>query len=307
MIKPAHLILLCLLAVLPVYAGEDDVSTSPDTQDTIRYRVIRENLTVQVAYVRQSTAFTLGLGSAHRADTYLTPLHYDGWNIDANFEHFHLLKSKFNLLWALNLGLDFDRTKNQVRNSAMLGAQFEGRWALLWRKWPNWSTLFGRTICWQVGAGGSTTLDAGALYLSRNGNNPVAANASWTLDLSAYAALTFKIGKMPVNALYRATLPVGGVMFAPDYGQLYYEIYLGDRKGIFTGAYWGRYFRLDQNITLDFKIGKHWLRAGYGVDILSTKVHDIVSRRISHNFVIGISTDWLWSASPEVLKEWFGK
>ena len=247
----------------------------------------------------RTTAVSIGLGSAHRADTYLTPLHYDGLGLQADFEHFQEINNKNNLVWALNFGLDFDRTLNAVRNSTMLGAQFEGRWSLFWRTRPSY---FG-TIYWQGGIGGATTIDAGALYLRRNGNNPVAANASWTLDLAGYGAAFFTIGDMPVNAQYRATLPIGGAMFAPDYGQLYYEIYLGDRKGLFTGAYWGRYFRLDQSITFDLKLGKHWLRVGYGVDIVSTKVHDIVSRRVNHNFILGIKTGCLWRGKAEVLNK----
>ena len=170
----------------------------------------------------------------------------------------------------------------------MLGAQFEARWAMIWR-----APL--QTEWLQAGAGGSTTVDVGALYLSRNGNNPVAANASWTIDLTAYASARFRIGRLPMMcAFYRATLPVGGMMFAPDYGQLYYEIYMGDHRGILTGAYWGRYFRLDQQLALDIKLGKQWLRIGYGVDLVSTKVNDIVSRRVNHTLIFGITTGRLW-------------
>lgn len=235
--------------------------------------------------VKVNNAFSIGLGSAHRADTYLSPLHYTGWSSELNYEHFHAF-SRIPALWGLNVGLIVDRTENPVRNSAMLGAQFEARWTMM-RRWE-----FGKR--YQVGIGGATTLNAGALYLRRNGNNPVAANASWTADISAYGSARFKIGRMPVTALYRATLPVVGAMFAPDYGQLYYEIYLGDSNGLFTGAYWGRYFRLDQRVTVDMKVGRKWLRVGYGADILSTKVKGIVSRRIDHTFVLGITTDWLW-------------
>lgn len=235
--------------------------------------------------VYTTDAFVAGVGSAHRADTYLTPLHYDGWGASLNYEHFRAFRTR-PLQWALNVGLDVDRTMNKVRNSSMLGAQFEARWSLFVSPGSANDRI-------TYGVGGATTLDAGALYLSRNGNNPVAANMSWTIDFSGYASMRFKIGKVPVTALYRVTLPVGGVMFAPEYGQLYYEIYLGDRKGIFSGAFWGRYFRLDQRLTFDFKLGRRWLRAGYAFDVQSTKVHDITSRRVNHSFVVGVATDWL--------------
>lgn len=234
--------------------------------------------------------FMLTVGSAHRADTYLTPLHYDGWIGGVGYTHRRAFRSR-PLVWNLDVSLDLDRTMNRVRNSAMLGARFEARWSLLDRM----------RLCdnVEIGVGGATTLDAGALYLSRNGNNPVAANASWTVDVAAYASARFRIGRLPVTAMYRATLPVVGAMFAPDYGQLYYEIYLGDSKNIFTGAYWGRYFRLDQQVTVDlaFRNGKS-LKLGYGADILSTKVKGIVSRRINHTFILGLTVGW-FSYTPK--------
>ena len=235
-------------------------------------------------------SFMLETGSAHRADTYLSPLHYDGWSGALGYSHSRAFQTK-PLMWRLDVSLDIDHTDNPVRNAVMLGLQFETRWSFL-KRWRVAKMV-------EVGAGAATTLDAGALYLSRNGNNPVAANASWTVDASAYASACFRIGDMPVTTTYRANLPVIGAMFAPDYGQLYYEIYLGDSKGIFTGAYWGRYFRLDQRVTAELTLrpGKSLL-LGYGADILSTKVNGIVTRRINHSFIVGLTVGW-FSFTPK--------
>lgn len=228
---------------------------------------------------RITNIFSMSGGSAHRADTYLTPLRYNGWNISVGYEHSLKFKSR-PLMWVLDVETRFDNTRNRARNSTMLGAQFMARWALMWLR--NFGTRY------ELGVGGSTTLDAGALYLRRNGNNPVAANASFTIDVTAQFAVNFNLGRVPAVASYRAVLPVAGVMFTPDYGQLYYEIYMGDTKGLFGPAVWGRYFRLDQMLALDLEIGPHSLRVGYSPDIVSTQVNGIVSRRIDHNFVIGI-------------------
>lgn len=253
------------------------------------FTVVRATGTEEVYRNLKHEAFSVGVGSAHRADTYLTPLHYAGFGLDVNYEYARDFKTK-PLMWTLKVGAEMDRTHNAVRNSVMYGAEFEARWDMLWH-----TNIDGKDYNrWQFGVGGGTTLDAGALYQKRNGNNPVAANASMTLDATALAATRFQVGKIPVTMMYRATLPFVGAMFAPDYGQLYYEIYMGDTKGIFTGAYWGRYFRLDQQLTADIKLGRRNLRLGYSVDIQSTKVHDIVTRRVNHLFVIGVSTDWLW-------------
>lgn len=226
-----------------------------------------------------TNVYTLGVGAARRADTYLTPLHYDGWKISPGYEHSLSMKSR-PLDWILDVGLGFDRTLNPARNATMLGAQLTADWSLL-RRWE----IAGR---FRISAGGAVSMDVGALYLSRNGNNPVAANASLTLGPAVSATALFRIGRLPVTASYRATLPVVGAMFTPDYGLLYYEIYMGDRRGLFGAAYWGRYFRLDQTIAADLKLGPHWLRIGYAPQILSTKVNGIVSHRINNLVIVGI-------------------
>lgn len=262
--RTLRILILLLLAVLPV----------------LRAGASTDSLTVRV-----NNAFMLEIGAAHRADTYLSPLHYDGWTVKPVYEHAHSFKGDC-MFWRLKVALQLDRTLNPVRNSVMWGAQFVARWSAIhpWR--------IGATPL-VLGIGPSSTIDAGALYMPRNGNNPVAANASWTVDAAGYAYYPFNIGKTRLNAMYTVDLPVIGAMFAPDYGQLYYEIYLGDRTGLANAAYWGRYFRLDQYITLDVKVNSKYIRLGYGCNILSTKVNNIVSRRIDHTFVIGITTDWL--------------
>lgn len=225
-------------------------------------------------------SYMLKVGSAQRADTYLTPLHYSGWNGGVAYEHIRRFRSR-PFLWRLNVELDMDRTMNPVRNAAMYGAQFQARWSLL-RSWEVCEAL-------KLGAGGAGTFDVGALYQRRNGNNPVAANASLTIDLSAYATARFHIGRMPAFATYQASLPVVGAMFAPDYGQLYYEIYLGDRSGLLDVACWGRYFRLDQSLCVDLKAGPKYLRVGYGFDAVSTRAKGIVTQRVNHLFILGIT------------------
>ena len=236
------------------------------------------------------SSWMLTTGPAHRADTYLSPLHYRGWNIGVGYERFQATGfAPDRWVRALDIDVNVDRRLNPVRNSELWGAGLSGRWALM-RRYSIRPDV-------DLGIGGATSLDVGALYMSRNGNNPVAANASWTIDLSAYAVWRFNIGRLPVVALYRATLPVVGAFFSPDYGQLYYEIYLGDSGGVVRPAYWGSYFSLDQRLTVDLRLGSTSLRLGYGVNIRSTKADDIISRRINHVAVIGVAGEWM-SLSP---------
>lgn len=235
-----------------------------------------------------TAAYTLEAGSAHLNDTYLTPLKYTGQNYTLGYERMQAMKFSPEK-WVMQLGgrLNFGRTLNPARNATMYDLSLELSWGMM-RRWDI-SALSGLRLY----GGGMTSLDAGALYLSRNGNNPVSAKAAWTVGLTGAAVYNFRISRLPVCLRYQPTLPVTGVFFSPDYGELYYEIYLGNHKGLAHMAHWGNYFRLDNLLTADLRLGSTNLRLGYRNDILSTKVNNIVSRRITHTFIIGVSGEWL--------------
>lgn len=233
-----------------------------------------------------TSAFMVKAGSAHRADTYLSPIRYAGWQAAFGYERFQAMKfDPACWVMALNIDVSIDGTQNRVRNATMWGAELSGRWSMMRR--------FDLTPDLTVGVGGATTLRLGALYLQRNGNNPVAANCSWTVDASVYATYKFSVGRLPVVAMYRADLPLVGAFFAPEYGQLYYEIYMGDRHGIVHAAYPGRYFALDQRLSVDLRLGATSLRLGYGVDVRSTKVNDLVTRCVTHTAILGVVGEWM--------------
>lgn len=232
------------------------------------------------------SAYTVEAGSAHVAETYLSPLRYSGWNTAIAYERMQAMRFCPEQ-WVMRLRgrLDLERTQNPVRNASMWGLELDLGWGMMHR----WK-LADR---WTLSVGGSTSLTGGALYNSRNGNNPVAAKASWTVNAMAQATYAFRLGKVPVCARYIAEMPLAGIFFSPEYGELYYEIYLGNHKGLVRGAWPGNFFRLDNLATLDFRFGRTILRAGYRCGIFSSKASDIVTRRISHSFVIGIASEWL--------------
>lgn len=92
--------------------------------------------------------------------------------------------------------------------------------------------------------------------------------------------------------MYQPTLPVTGIFFAPDYGELYYEIYPAP-PGLVHGAWWGNYFRLDNLLTADLHLGATSLRIGYKGNLFSSKVNHTVTHIYEHALVIGISGEWL--------------
>ncbi len=233
-----------------------------------------------------TSAYTLEIGGANLADTYLTPLEYNGWNAAIGYERWQAMGfSPRSWVQRLAGRIELDRTDNPARNATMWYAGLELSWGMMWRK------LLPENFT--VGLGPATSVTAGCVYNDRNGNNPASAKASWTVDLSAYATWRFKMGRVPVTLRYQASLPVVGAFFSPDYGELYYEIYLGNHNGLAHCAWWGSYFRMENLLTADLRFGATALRIGYRNNILSTKVNDITSRNVTNAFVIGVSGEWL--------------
>ena len=231
-------------------------------------------------------AYTFEAGSAHLADTYLTPLKYSGWHTGVDYTRYQAMGfDPEGWTMSLHAGISVDHTDNPARNATMWNLMLNADWGMMRKFRP----LPGLTLA----AGGSTGITAGCLYNDRNGNNPAAAKGAWTVNLTGYAAYQTHIWKLPVTLMYRPTLPVTGVFFAPDYGELYYEIYMGNHKGLVHGAWWGNYFSLDNLLTADLHFGSTNLRVGYRANFFSSKVNDTVTHIYNHSFVIGISGEWL--------------
>lgn len=237
-----------------------------------------------------TSSYSLECGSSHIADTYLTPLHYRGSHYALNYERDQAMRFDPQR-WTMQLktSMVYDHTKNPAKNATMVSGDLRASWAMTRR----WILPGGLTLAF----GGGTTLNAGVLYLTRNGNNPASAKVGWTIDATGYAAWKVRIHKLPLTLRYQPTLSLTGIFFSPDYGQLYYQIYIGEHKGLVHGAWPGNYFALDNLLTADLHFGRTSLRIGYHNNTFSSKVNNIVSRDISHAIVVGITTEWL-SLSP---------
>lgn len=232
------------------------------------------------------SAYQFSFGSSHLADTYLTPLRYKGLGFGFEYQRNQAMKfAPEQWVMQLSIGARASLAHNIVKNSDMLGAEVDGSWSMMRR----WRLPLNITL----GAGPGTSLRLGALYLERNSNNPVSAKASWTVDACGFASWRFNAGGMPMMLRYQADLALLGAFFAPHYGQLYYQIYLGDHKGLARCAWPGNFFSLGNLVTADMTFGATTLRVGYRCNVLSTKASSIVARQYGHEFVLGICTDWI--------------
>ncbi len=235
-------------------------------------------------------AYTLEYGLAHLTDTYLTPLRYEGWHAGFDYQRYQAMRfAPRDWTMCLHMNLSVDKTDNPARNASMWDIMLSADWGMMRRFRP----LPGLTLA----AGASTGIELGCLYNPRNGNNPASAKAAWTVNLTGFASYSLRIWRLPVTFTYQPTLPVTGVFFSPDYGELYYEIYLGDHSGLTHCAWWGNYFRFDNQLSADLHFGSTNLRLGYHGTVFSSKVNHLVTNRFTHALSVGVSGEWM-SVNP---------
>ncbi|MGP1476479.1 MAG: DUF3316 domain-containing protein [Phocaeicola sp.] len=231
-------------------------------------------------YVVRSTMF--GVGFTNLLDTYLSPLNYKGGEfriINERMRMTNLMKGKVSIqnMFQMNIGM--------ANNKAATGTEMFGmaNWNTAWHYQlkvnDKLKLLFGPAI----------DLNAGFVYNTRNSNNPAQAIANGNMDISGMAIYHFRIKNYPMIARYQMNIPMMGVMFSPEYGESYYEIFELKHEGsnvVFTTPFNRPSFR--QFISLDFPINIVNLRLGYMADIQQSKVNHIKSHIWSHALVIGI-------------------
>lgn len=232
------------------------------------------------------SAYTIEIGGAQLADTYLSPLKYSGAGVGLSYERMQAMRfSPDNWVMELHGKFRILKTNSPIVNHSMWNMDFNISWGMMHR----WK------LSKKVGVyfGPATTLDMGVNYNSKNSNNPATAKVSWTIDMLGAATYKGKIGKIPYCARLQMQMPVTGIFFAPEYGELYYEIYMGNHSGLVRAVWPGNFFRLNNLLSIDLNLGGTSLRLGYRFDVSSVKASEIVSQRIEHIAVIGVTTEWI--------------
>ncbi len=223
----------------------------------------------------------VGIGKTNVYDTYLSPLEYKGPELRFMHESIRMTRLMGGRVSAQRIvQVNCSSTDNISKSSTSYSGMFNWTYALHYQYNVNGNLkiLFGPMI----------DLNGGFIYNTRNSNNPAQAKVYGNIDASAMAIYKFRIVRCPMVVRYQANLPFMGVMFSPEYGQSYYEIFSlghGGRNVLFTSFHNAPSLR--QMLTLDFPVGKTIMRAGYLCDIQQAKVNNLKSHFYSHNFMIG--------------------
>ena len=263
-------------ASLFLTTAEAVATTIPDEPEN------RERLIEEMSESRPVTGiYSLELGHRDVLATYLSPLHYTGsvtgvsgsWSKAMPF-------SPEKAVMHFDTRMSFSNLLNPAGTATMIGLYGSFNWGMSWRhKLPSE---------FQLTLGGTVGIEGGAYYLLRNGNNPVEAIANTGLAIRGSLSRPIKIGKLPILLRDEVSLPFFGVFFSPEYGETYYEIYLGNHKGLAHAGWWGNNFRIDNLLSATLDFGRTSMTIGYRYEAytqwacqLNTKIH-------THSFVIGV-------------------
>lgn len=229
-----------------------------------------------------SSAWMAEVGSAHLANTYLSSEKYAGQHYGLTHSRLQAMKLR-GCVQGWDLGLSFSTARNRAGNSRMLGAEILGSWRIMRR----WYLPKG----FQLGIGGMAEADFGALYLQRNSNNPAQALGALSVGPEGFVQWAGKIKRLPLAVRWQGSSPLLGAFFCPAYGELYYEIQLGNRSDLVHFAWPGSRRAVHSLLSVDLNFGRSTLRLGYHLNALSSKANNIIDRQISHCAVIGVVCD----------------
>jgi hypothetical protein len=152
--------------------------------------------------------------------------------------------------------------------------------------WPIMNTTIANGK-FRMHAGGAIDFMLGFIYNTRNGNNP--AQAKIALNLSPVINADYHIPNTKLVVNYEASAPLVGLLFSPNYGQSYYEIFSrGDYDHNIVPTTIGTTPTLRHLLTLDFPLLKKTFRIGYMGDYQQAKVNNLKYHARTHSFVIGM-------------------
>ncbi len=225
----------------------------------------------------------IGVGPTNILDTYLSGEHFkgSGFSFLATVE-----RIKPDSRWSTlieheaNLSSTDDRTKTLN--------ELEAAYNFYWGKLYSWQ-LFDNRL--KLQAGGVINASLGVIYNTSNSNNPAQARAHLHVMPTGVASYRFQLFKRQWEARYELSLPLAGLVFSPNYGQSYYEIFNRgnyDHNVVPTTFIAAPEWR--HLLTVDAAISKKLtLRIGYLGNMQQQKVNGLRQHVYTHRFLIGLT------------------
>jgi len=244
--------------------------------------VILVLIAIRVAAQESTSSHLLGIGNTNILDTYLSQEKYKG----SGFTYLYLREATNpEKHWSnvIEHELDFSTTEDRSKTTTELEAGYN----LYWGRYRQWRLLNDHL---RLQAGGLINGTLGFIYHTSSSNNPAQARVALNLMPSCIATYDFRLWKQHFAVRYELNVPFLGVMFSPNYGQSYYEIFsLGnyDHNIVPTTFVSAPTFR--QQLTLDWRTGERIaIRIGYLGNYQQAAVNNLKQHVYAHRILIGI-------------------
>lgn len=245
----------------------------------------------------KTNALMIGVGYTNILDTYLSPEKYRGTSLTFLS---HTRRENDSTAWVNQFQHEGNvaYADNRSGNGGEMAGNYTFRYSLL-HKWT--ISLWRRPL--RMLAGGTAAANIGFVYNTRNGNNP--ANARLSLNIEPTIGFDYPIGRashtrgismhpgacahFPLILHYEASAPLFGLMFSPNYGQSYYEIFnRGNYDHNCVPTTIGSTPSLRQMLTIDFRLARTTWRIGYLGTIEQSQVNNLKTHIYTHSLMIGI-------------------
>ena len=266
------------------------------------------------ASAQSQRSHMIGYGPSRILDTYISQEKFSG----AGFTYLYIYEGqKPEKRWQNTIEHELDLSKSRDRgdNTSMLEGNYNLYWSCLAslvgasrprqtrqtrqpsqssqpRQSSQPSTPSGPSSpSFHLQAGFTANANLGFLYDMTTSNNPAQARLGLNIMPTAVATYRFPIRQQQFALRYELNLPFVGIMFSPNYGQSYYEIFTQgnyDRNVVPTTFVSAPTFR--QILTLDWFIAEKWaLRIGYLGNYQQADINHLKQHIYTHRVVLGFT------------------